>query len=354
LHEVPLQHLEKLWKFWESRSPHHDRTALPADSLNQPMTPHRLFGEGLEIAGGMFNARILFLPKSIPTPQSDSLRYVVPSMADFHVSGALQVRNGQLSFGELMPVTVQALNCDAQLKDDTLQLISRQRVNQQPVRLSGMIHFDPHHKPKFDLAVTSDSLMAAEFLLPFLRPAKGDSSAAGSSFPIRGRAAFHGWIRGSFEAPKLEAKIHAPDLLVYNQHVQHLAAHLQYAPSLNGSAGDSTLKFVECTGELEGLHWKGWGELNLRHPLRQLRMNLLAHGELAPAFLNFLTKENASSFGPSRYNANIEAQIFGPLKAQNHWRIYALSVPGGIGKTIENKCQWVVGKFLLASRYATG
>ncbi|MGH7450090.1 MAG: hypothetical protein ACRENG_01960, partial [bacterium] len=251
------------------------------------------------------------------------------SSADLQVSGELQIRGGRLQFGEHSPITVGAIDGEARFNAGVLEWHSRQLINQQAVQIAGTMRFNRLFRPELDLAVTSDSLMAAEFLFPFLPAGKnavehsGDTAPKGElaansreRFPFRGRLSLQGRITGSLGAPNLEAKIFSPALSIGRQQVHQLSAHLLYTLPLRGGAADSTIKLIAGAGELDGLHLKSWGELNLWHPQRPLRLNVVANGEITPIILNLMGKnESEQSATLPRFNATITAQIAGPLQA---------------------------------------
>lgn len=342
LHELSLQQLENLWKLRHGVVSAGDEKAAAPDS----MATREPFYKAWKIGGGVLSGRFLVSPKSsqLQGEGNDSVKVGIGrglastaarSIADLQVSGELQIRGGRLQFGEYNPITIGAIDGDARLEAGVLEWHSRQLVNQQAVQLAGTMRFNRLFRPELDLAVTSDSLMAAEFLFPFLHAGKNltqhsSNTAVANSrerFPIHGRFSLQGRITGSLGAPSFEARVFSPELLFGNQQVQRLSAHLLYTLSSRGGAADSTIKLIAGTGDLDGLHLKGWGELNLRHPQRPLRLNVVANGEITPLVLNLMGKNEAEqSAALPRFNAAITAQIAGPLQAPKAEGQFTLNV----------------------------
>lgn len=342
LHELSLQRLDDLWKLRQEVAAAGDEKAGAPDS----MATREPFYKAWKIGGGVLSGRFLMSPKSsrLQDKGNDSIKTAIDqgfastaakSIAELQVSGELQIRGGRLQFGEYYPVTVGAIEGDARLKAGVLEWHSRQLINKQAVQLTGTMRFNRLLRPELDLAVTGDSLMAAEFLFPFLQAGKNlthhssDSAMANSRerFPIRGRLSLQGRIAGSLGAPSLEAKIFSPLLSFDNQQVQRFSAHLLYTlPSHRGGA-DSSIKLIAGAGELDGLQLKSWGELNLRHPQRPLRLNVVANGEITPVVLNLMGKnEGEQSAALPRFNAAVTAQITGPLQAPKAQGQFTLNV----------------------------
>jgi hypothetical protein len=341
LQELSLQRLDDLWKLRHGIASDSEAKAAAPDSL----AAREPFYKTWKIGGGVLNGRFLVSPQSSHAPgkENDSLDAAIgrglagpaaTAITDLQVSGELQIRGGRLQFGEHHPIIVGAIDGDGQLEAGVLEWHSRQLINQQTVQLAGTIRFNRLFRPELDLAVTSDSLMAEEFLYPFLRAGKNGASHSGDPtanfrerFPIRGRLTLEGRIAGSLAAPSLEAKIFSPALSIGRQQVRQLSAHLSYTLPLRSGAADSAVKLIACAGELDGLHWKSWGELNLRHPQRPLHLNVVANGEITPLILNLIDKnETEQSAALPRFNATITAQIAGPLQAPKTEGQFALNV----------------------------
>ncbi|MDZ7310620.1 MAG: hypothetical protein ONB45_04950, partial [candidate division KSB1 bacterium] len=339
LHEVVLQQLHNLWKLWDrlSRDTRSGtKVVLANDSTAQPVATREAFDKDWQIGSGVLNGRILLWPRPREhgkavlayareqNPQHADAASVHASadrasistwMSGFQASGELELRDGEVRFGEHVPVTMTVTNFHAELKDDTLKLRSNQQINQQLVQLSGGVRFSETRQPELDLIVTSDSMNTAEFLRPFLQAGEntnqqtqtGSTDSTLSRFPISGLAAFSGRISGSVRSPKLEAEIHSPQLKFYGQPVRNLAMQLAYTVQQHAGAADSSLKLVSGFGELDGLLCRGWGELYLWRPQRPLQLHLVAEGELTTHLKNLLPVDLP------RCGATIEAQISGPL-----------------------------------------
>jgi hypothetical protein len=359
LQELSLQRLDDLWKLRHGIASGNDEKAAASDS----MATRKPFYKVWKIGGGVLNGRLLVSPKSSHPPRKENnsteaainrglASTAATAMADLQVSGNLQIRGGRLQFGEHSPLIVGAIDGDGQLKAGVLEWHSRQLINQQAVQLAGTMRFSRLFQPELDLAVTSDSVVAAEFLYPFLRAGKNGAPHSGDTaanfhelFPIRGRLALQGRIAGSLAAPSLEAKFLSPALSIGRQQVRQLSVHLSYTLPLHGGAADSAVKLIACTGELDGLHWKSWGELNLRHPQRPLRLNITANGEITPLVLNLIGNNKAEL---PRFNAAITAQIAGPLQAPKAEGQFALNVlrEANATKILPDLPLWDNGRFL--------
>jgi hypothetical protein len=342
LHELSLQRFDDLWKLRQGVVSAGDEKAAMHDS----MATREPFYKTWKINGGVLNGRFLVSPKSskLQGEGNDSVKAAIArglvstaakSIADLQVSGELQIRGGRLQFGEYNPITIGAIDGDARIKAGVLEWHSRQLLNQQAVQLAGTMRFNRLFRPELDLAVTSDSLMAAEFLFPFLQAGQniaehsGDAAAANSRerFPIRGWFSLRGRIAGSLAAPSLEAKIFSPVLSIGSQQVQRLSAHLRYTLPLRGGAADSSIKLVAGSGELDGLQLKSWGELNLRHSQRPLDLNVVANGEITPVVLNLMGKNQTEpSAALPRFNATVTAKIDGPLQTPKAAGQFTLNV----------------------------
>ncbi len=338
LHELSLQRLDDFWKLRDGVASAGEEKAAAPDSA----ATREAFYKTWKIRGGVLNGRFLLSPKSprLQRERNDSVKAAIDqglkntaakSIADLQMSGELQIRGGRLQFGEHNLITIGAIDGDGRLKAGVLEWHSRQFINKQAVQLAGTMRFNRLFRPELDLAVTSDSLSAAEFLFPFLLTGEkgllpfGDAAAADSHerLPIRGRLALQGRITGLLAAPSLEAKIFSPALSFGSQSVQRLSAHLLYTLPSRGSAADSTIKLIAGAGELDGLHFKSWGELNLHHPQQPLLLNVVANGEITPIVLNLVGKNEAEL---PCFNAAVTAKITGPLQAPKAEGQFTLNV----------------------------
>jgi hypothetical protein len=326
LHQVSLQQVETLLKLRQRGFNDRTGSAAARDSISAPAAFYKTW----QIRSGVLNGRFLVVPK-VASPQNAGNNS--SAIKDFQMSGELQVRDGRVRFDDRVPIVVEAIDGDAQFNAGALEWRSRQSINQQAVQLAGTMRFNQLLRPEIDLAVTSDSSIAAEIFLPFLQAGEEAEPKSGDvreRFPVRGRMSLQGRIAGPLSAPRLEAKIFSPALSIGKQQVQRLSAHLLYALPPREGLADSTLKLLACSGEFDGLHWKAWGELNLRHPQRPLRMHLVAAGEITPLILHLLGKEERAGAGAlPRCNATITAQISGPLQAPKAEGQFTLDVLNG-------------------------
>jgi hypothetical protein len=249
------------------------------------------------------------------------------------LTGTLRLRDGQVQFAGRLPVVVEAITSEVELRDRMVYIRNgSQLVNRQSVRLAGTVNLVRLSQPEFDLLVESDSLMISELLSPFFpekqKPESQPQTRTESSalpIPIHGKAAFRCRLTGSLPSPGFDAEIHSPHLKIYGQSVQNISLHFLYTPWRSDGNADSTVHLVKGFGEFDGLRWKGSGELNVLHSQQPLQMRFFADGELTPSLKKLLP------FAPPSCDAAVDAQIFGPLKdphATGHFTFHVLHNQG--------------------------
>ena len=274
-HEIALQQLANLSRLLDTT-----RTAFYKD---------------WNIAGGVLNGKIF------AAPQEEKYFSGAALLANWQAQGEFEWRGGQIDFSAEIPLTISAIHCSVRVRDNRLQLSSRQRVNRQPMHLTGTLRFPRAAAPEIDWSLQSDSLEIAELLRPFLRGA--------ASFPMQGRTVLRSRLTGTLTAPHFTAKLQAPQLLIFGQKAQQVSAHLSYAPRRADGLIDSTLHLLEFTGALDGLRWNAAGEMNVLAAPYPLKLQATAAGE-ATANLKKIIPLNTP-----RSRAHLETKISGSLLA---------------------------------------
>ena len=169
--------------------------------------------------------------------------------------GAVEAEEGRLAFRDI--------DLDIDVADWNLRISkARQLCNGSPMTFSGAIYNIT--KPRFDLTVNSDSLSLRNVMTLFNAPAHGD---------LDGTIKLQASIRDSLPNLRVEGKLSAADLKIGKSQLSAASARFVVV--------DSVIAVQELTGNFDGVHCKGWGEVRLHEEGWPVDFDLLADGDFS-------------------------------------------------------------------------